>query len=261
MRSLTRRQLLAMAVALPWLLACERAAAAPPLRWQQGPAGLEHAIASTRSEQGRPAVAVHLLRIDPRRHELVVVPAAALGRTLASAADFRSHVGGLAAINGGYFDPQYRPLGLLVSRGRELSHLRKVDHGIFAIAAGRPLLEHARTWHAPPDLEFAVECGPRLLIGGQSPHFRRDDLARRVAIGKDRAGRVVWAVTEGVMQLTEFARLLASAPQNGGPALTDALNLDGGSSAMFDLAAAPLQARVSSAVEVPIGLAVVPRRP
>lgn len=260
MDCIRRCPLLAVVWALSGLLGCRRDVAAAPLLWQAGPPGLEYAVATTQVRGDRPPVTVHLLRIDPKLFELVVVTAAETGRPLAAAADFRQRSGAVAAINGGYFDPQFRPLGLLVSRGRELSHLRKVDHGVFGIAGGRPLLDHARTWHAPPDLEFAVECGPRLLIGGQSPHFRRADLARRVAIGNDARGRVVWAVSEGVVQLDVFAQLLATPHAAGGPAVVDALNLDGGSSAMLDLVAPPLQAQVSSAVQVPIGIAAVARR-
>lgn len=255
----SRRSLLASSLGLVALAACRHPQSMRPLRWQREPSGLEYARTEVPLGTDRASVVIHLLRLDLRRHELRVVLASALGKKLASAEEFRSHSKGLAAINAGYFDPEYRPLGLLVSGGRELAHLRLVDHGVFAIAGGRPLVDHARTFHAPPDLEFAVECGPRLLVAGERPRFRRTDLARRVAIGSDSLGRVVLAVSEGVMGVDEFARALALSEPVGGPGLRDALNLDGGSSAML---AAPLTgstAAVTTAVEVPVGLVVVPR--
>lgn len=238
---------------------CRRAEPAPPLRWQPALPGLEIARAQSRAPGDRLPAAVHLLRVQLAAYELRVVRAVDLGQNLASAEDFRRHAGAVAAINAGYFDPQYRPLGLLVSAGRELAHLRRVDHGVFAVAAGQAFLEHARAWQAPPDLEFAVECGPRLLVDGQVQQFRSGELARRVAIGRDRPGRVVLAVSEGVLSLGEWAATLGRPEAEGGAALVEALNLDGGSSAMLDVAAGAVQLQVTTAVRVPVGLAVVRR--
>lgn len=231
------------------------------MQWHQAVPGLEYASTLSAAAPGHTAAAVHLLRLDLRHLELVVVRAGDMGRPLADAADFRQHLHAFAAINAGYFDPQFKPLGLLVSRGRELSHLRRVDHGVFAIAAGRAFVEHARAWQAPPDLEFAIECGPRLLVNGQPQHFRKDELARRVAVGRDSEGRVVLAVSDGVVSLANWATTLANRQSEGGPQLVDALNLDGGSSAMLDVAAGDLHVRVTTAVQVPIGVAVVARWP
>ncbi len=238
---------------------CQRSEPRKSLQWRQALPGLEYATTLSVTSPGHTAAAVHLLRLELEQFELVVVRAADLGRPLADAAAFRHQARAVVAINAGYFDPQFKPLGLLVSHGRELSHLRRVDHGVFAVAAGRPFVEHARAWQAPPDLEFAVECGPRLLVDGQAQHFRKDELARRVALGRDRQGRVVLAVSDGVVSLANWADTLAGGQRDGGPQLVDALNLDGGSSAMLDVAAGDLQVRVATAVQVPIGVAVVAR--
>ena len=251
----------AVSLAVASLAACQRNEPRLPLQWRQALAGLQYASTVSITSPGYTGAAVHLLRLDLRQFELVVVRAADLGRPLADAADFRQQLNAVAATNAGYFDPQFKPLGLLVSHGRELSHLRRVDHGVFAIAAGRAFVEHARAWQAPPDLEFAIECGPRLLVDGKPQHFRKDELARRVAVGRDAEGRVVLAVSDGVVSLANWAATLGSAESEGGPQLVDALNLDGGSSAMLDVAAGDLHVRVTTAVQVPIGVAVVARSP
>lgn len=251
----------ALGLATGGWLGCQRAEPRQPLQWRTALPGLEYARTHSATSDGHTAAAVHLLRFDLRRFELAVVRGADFGRPLADAAAFREQARGVAAINAGYFDPQYKPLGLLVSGGRELAHLRRVDHGVFAIAAGRAFVEHARAWQAPPDLQFAVECGPRLLVAGRAQHFRKDDLARRVAIGRDGEGRVVLAVSDGVVSLANWAITLGQRQDAGGPQLTDALNLDGGSSAMLDIAAGDLRVGVATAVQVPIGLAVVARLP
>ncbi len=241
------------------IAACGRAGQAGPIPWQALEAGFEHAHVEAKIGAGFAPVPMHLLRIDPRRFALEVVRAADLGRPLADAAAFRIARGGLAAINAGYFDPEYRPLGLLVSGGHRLSRLRKVDHGVFAIAGGRPSIAHARQFVSPVDLEFAVECGPRLIVDGVTLTFKRHDRARRVVIGHDSRDRVVIAVTAGVIRLEELSAFLVRPTEQGGPALQGALNLDGGSSTMLDLDANGVHEAIRSAVQVPVGLVVVGR--
>lgn len=254
-----RTWLLGAASLAAGLAGCRRAEPVAALQWRPALPGLEYARGLSHAAPEHLPAPFHLLRLELGLFELRVARAVDLGQTLASAEDFRKHAGAVAAINAGYFDPQYKPLGLLVSQGRELAHVRRVDHGVFAIAAGRALLEHARAWQPPPDLEFAVECGPRLLVGQAPQHFRSPELARRVAVGSDRQGRVVLAVSEGVLSLAEWAETLGRPEDRGGAALTEALNLDGGSSAMLDVAAGALQVQVTTAVRVPVGLTVVRR--
>lgn len=246
-----------LVAALSW--ACGRTAAPAPLAWQAAVPGFDYVHTTVRPAPAQGEVDVHFVRFEPSRFALQVVLAPVdLHRPLADAAAFRRAVAGLAAINGGYFDPQFHALGLLVSQGKQLSPLRHVDHGVFFVAGNSAGVRHAREWRPPQDLEFAVECGPRLLVDGRPLTFK-PGAARRVAIGVDAAGRIVLAVTEGVLTLAEFADLLARPVAHGGPALVSALNLDGGSSTMLDVAAGLVQAAVRSAVEVPVGLAVVPR--
>lgn len=248
-----------LALTLALLGGCARSAKAKSVQWRQAAPGLEYSQVTLREDPTAAEVSVHFMRVDSKRLALQVVTAPAdLHLPLSDAASFRKAAHGLAAINGGYFDPQFKPLGLLVSQGQELSRVRHVDHGIFYIADGRAGLQHARDWRAPQHLEFAVECGPRLLVDGQPLGFK-PGAARRVAIGADAQDRVVLAVTEGAMTLAELARLLAAPEPRGGPGLTMALNLDGGSSTMLDIDAGPVQIALRSAVQVPVGIAVVAR--
>ena len=247
-------------VSLLWTaLACSRSETTPRLQWHLLAQGFEYARANRAVQADEPAITVHWLRLDPSKVTLEVVQAPTdLAKPLGDAVAFRRKVGGLAAINGGYFDPQWRPLGLLVSQGKELSKLRKVDHGVFALAGNRASVQHAKAWQPPEGLEFAVECGPRLLVDGLPLTFR-PGLARRVALGIDKEGRVVIGVTEGVLTLKAWAELLEMSADHGGPALLQALTLAGGSSTMLDVVAGGLTASVRSAVQVPVGIAVVAR--
>ncbi|MSP90188.1 MAG: phosphodiester glycosidase family protein [Myxococcales bacterium] len=240
------------------LAACGRAPAPEPLRWQSLQPGLEYARAETHTGAGGD-LAIHLVRIVLNRWELVLVDSTATKQPLADARTFREAVGGVLAVNAGYFDPQFQPLGLRVSRGRQLGPLRRVDQGVFTVGAGRAGLQHAKEWVAPAALEFALQCGPRLLVAGSTPAFRDTARARRTALGTDAHGQVVIAATDGALSLAEFAAALAHTARNGGPGLVDALNLDGGSSTMLDLHAGTRAVALKAALGVPVGVAVVAR--
>lgn len=254
--------------ALRWLLAagaspllgCVKSAPPGPVQWATLASGLQWSTTWALAGPDKLRVPVHLLRLRPERFRLGVVRAADHGRTLWDAEGFRTVAGALAAINAGYFDPQWRPLGLLVSDGKQLSRLRRVDHGVFSIAAGRVALDHARQYQPPADLEFAIECGPRLVVDGAPLHFK-PGADRRVALGKSASGAVVIAASDGVLSLAEWAALLAAPESAGGAGLADALNLDGGSSAMLSVADGPFSFDLRSAVQVPVGIAVFLREP
>ncbi len=246
-----------------WLLclatsACARPPQDQPIVWQQLPSGLQYARTTTHVGPDRVSVPIHLIALHPKQFELRVVRAQDHGQVLGEAEFFRSSVGALAAVNAGYFDPQYKPLGLLVSASKTLSRLRKVDHGVFAVAHQQASLQHAKTYTAPADLEFAIECGPRLVVAGEPLHFKPGS-DRRVAIGTNGSGQVVIAATEGVLSLAEWAQWLARPVTTGGAGLSDALNLDGGSSTMMALADGSTAVSVRSALQVPVGIVVLPR--
>ncbi len=242
-------------------LACTRVPSREPLQWQKALPGLDYARAEVVTGQDEQPVGVHLLRLEPRKWQLRVVTPDKMGRQLGSTADFRAAVpGAVAAINGGFFDPAYKPLGLLVDNGQTLSPLRHVDHGVFGIAAHQPLLRHAREWNALPELEFAVECGPRLLVDGKPLTFK-PGFARRTALGSDSQGRVTIIVSDGVLQLSELTSFLQRGEREGGPGLVNALNLDGGPSTMLEIDAGVVHVNVPTPVQVPVGITVSPRSP
>jgi len=144
------------------------------------------------------------------------------------AAGWLTRARGIAAINGGFFDPLSRPLGLLVSGGRRISRFRHVPQGVFSVASNRSAIQHCRD--VSPDeitsMSEAIECGPVLVDAGV-PARVKPQRARRSGIGIDRQGRVIVAVADGPVSLPEWAAFWAS---KQGLACRNALNLDGGPS-------------------------------
>jgi len=201
-------------------------------------------------------------RIDLERHELRVRPLGA-----APFASLRAESDLLAAVNGGFFDPQLRASGLLISESATLALERAGGgSGVLAVAQGRARLL-PRGSRLPPETDFAVQCGPRLIEPDGSIGIRSDDgqRAARTAACIRRGGReldlVVVTSKEalgGGPGLLQLARWLEGPMAAGEPSGCEAaLNLDGGPSTGLVIAGRPALAREPLG-PVPFAL-VIPR--
>ena len=173
----------------------------------------------------RPLDGGHAYRLDLRLVELRVAEARSHGRTGMTAAELAAGTGATLAVNGGFFAPDYRPLGLLVSRGRTLNRLRRADWGVLWVRNGRSHVLHSRAYRHRPHTEFAIQAGPRLVVRGKPLHFKAQS-ARRTALGVLPGGReLVLVVLDRRVSTLALAELLS-----GPLGCRWALNLDGGSS-------------------------------
>jgi|LSQX01.3.fsa_nt_gb uncharacterized protein YigE (DUF2233 family) len=227
-----------------------------PAGWRAVGEGLAYRVVHITASDAGGRATLHVLRVDPRRYRIRLVTAGE-GAT-ATAQEMAERHGAVAAINGGFFDERFRPLGLRVTRGRELRPLRQADWGVFLIRAGKAAIVHTRDYR-PHGVEEALQCGPRLVVNGRVTRLKRQS-ARRACLGIDRQGRVLMVVTEGAdLDATRLARVLRAPEAEGGLACRDALNLDGGPSAQLHVAARGLHLRLPGTWGVPDGLAVFPR--
>jgi uncharacterized protein YigE (DUF2233 family) len=142
----------------------------------------------------------------------------------------------LFAINGGMYNPDYRPVGLYVENGRELvrvntrtgpGNFHMKPNGVFYVAgqfAG--VVETDSFLKQRPPADFATQSGPMLVISGRlHPRFARNGGSRkhRSGVGSRDANRLVFAVSETEVSFGEFARLFRDKLQ-----CKNALFLDGG---------------------------------
>lgn len=139
---------------------------------------------------------------------------------------------GLAAgVNGGYFDPQFRPLGLRVIDGATtspMSHARLLTGVLCGSARGIEILR-VKEFSPKKKYDAAVECGPFLVDRGQpltTLDYSRS--ARRTFALVTRDGKAALGVASD-LTLADLAEALA-APELK---VTRAMNLDGGSSTAF----------------------------
>jgi hypothetical protein len=140
----------------------------------------------------------------------------------------------LAGVNGGYFDPDYRPIGLLVADGRTIVPLQRARllTGVLSELAGKVQIWRVGEFSRQQRADAAIECGPMIVDFGKP--VRGLELARPAR----RSFAAVAANDHAALgfcsdiTLANFATILVL------PLATDfkiqrALNLDGGSSSAF----------------------------
>jgi uncharacterized protein YigE (DUF2233 family) len=138
-------------------------------------------------------------------------------------------------VNGGYFDTDFKPIGLRVIDGTTFSPLRRArlitgillqsDRGIDVIRVS----EFSRT----KKTVAAIQSGPFLVEGNKSIRGLNDaQLARRTFVGIAANDRALLGFCSDV-SLAELANILTTAPIVSDSKIRRAMNLDGGSSSAF----------------------------
>jgi exopolysaccharide biosynthesis protein len=141
----------------------------------------------------------------------------------------RTHA--IAGVNGGYFDPQNAPVGLLITDGKWIAPLRKARllSGVLVITKARMDVMRPTEYSSRKNAIAALQCGPFLVDGGKAVAGLNDARpARRTFVftsGADRAA-IGFCSTVTLAQLGEILATRELKVQR-------ALNLDGGSSSAF----------------------------
>lgn len=138
----------------------------------------------------------------------------------------------LAGVNGGYFDPEGAPVGLLISGGKTIAPFRKARllSGVLAARPGKIEIFRAREFPRRGAWREAIQCGPFLVDHGKSVAGLDDTRsARRTFVLTTSDSRVALGYCAPVT-LARLAEILSAlAPLK----VAKALNLDGGSSSAF----------------------------
>jgi uncharacterized protein YigE (DUF2233 family) len=138
---------------------------------------------------------------------------------------------GVAGVNGGYFDPENAPVGLLISDGKSIAPFRKARllSGVLVVAKTRVELVRSGDYSSRKNVSAAVQCGPFLVDGGKAVAGLNDTRpARRTFVLASASDRAAIGFCSSVT-LAQLGDILAT------PELRTqrALNLDGGSSSAF----------------------------
>lgn len=155
--------------------------------------------------------------------------------------------GCLAGINGGYFDPDYAPIGLLISDGKMIAPLQRARliTGVLAASPREVRILRVHEFSRQQRFNAAVQCGPFLVDLGRSVRgLEKTRTARRTFAAVGNANRAALGFCSDV-SLSELAKILATTRLADDFKIDRALNLDGGSSSAFWVA------RENSAFSIP----------
>jgi Phosphodiester glycosidase len=224
--------------------------------WNALAPGLWYRIWPVEAEDSTTADA-YVFRADPRVVHMTVVDARRSDRKVARAATLRAEAQAYLVVNGGFFDENAEPLGLVVGDGKQMSPLRKVDQGVFLISMGKPLIQHSRD-PLPVAIDAALQSGPRLVVDGRALRLK-PQVSRRTSVCLPGDGTVMVIVVPSPVSLSDLARNLARSATDGGLGCWSALNLDGGPSSQLSVATPGLNLEVEGGWGIPNGLAIGPR--
>ncbi|TJZ85111.1 phosphodiester glycosidase family protein [Paracoccus hibiscisoli] len=147
------------------------------------------------------------------------------------------------AMNAGMFHADYRPVGLLVVDGVELSpivtgasrdNFGMLPNGVFCTGGAQPfqVIESRAFAEARPDCRLASQSGPMLVIDGDlHPRFLVDSDSRyiRNGVGVAPDGQTAWfAISNRPVTFHEFGRFFRD-----GLGVRDALYFDGSISRLY----------------------------
>jgi uncharacterized protein YigE (DUF2233 family) len=138
---------------------------------------------------------------------------------------------GLAGVNGGYFDPENAPVGLVISDGKLIAPFRKAKllSGVLVVAKGRVELLRSSEYSARKTATTALQCGPFLVDGGKPVlGLNGTRPARRTFVLTSGTDRVAIGFCSSVT-LAQLGEILATPELK----VQRALNFDGGSSSAF----------------------------
>ena len=141
----------------------------------------------------------------------------------------------VCGVNGGYFDTEFKPIGLRVVGGTTFLPLRRArlitgillqsDRGIDVVRVGE--------FSGTKKIIAAIQSGPFLVEGNKRIRGLNDSqLARRTFAGIATNDRALVGLCSEV-SLAELANILATAPIAADSKIRRAMNLDGGSSSAF----------------------------
>ena len=170
--------------------------------------------------------------------------------------------GALAGVNGGFFTPEFQPLGLVISDGQRVGSWMKSSllGGVILVKRGRLMLLWREEMGNSDGVTQLVQAGPRLVNHGSAITGLDASKSRaRTFIATDNAGRWMLGLCE-YTSLAGLAEILSSVELIPGFQINRALNLDGGkSSALWLRTAAGQEVSESEFTSVRNFVALFPR--
>lgn len=202
---------------------------------------------------------IHAFQIDPAKFKIDVATTSD-EKNGATAEELAKRLNALVAINGGFFTPEHKSIGLIIKDGREINPIHKTSWwSIFAMSGNKASIYSPKEFASARDIRMALQVGPRLAVGGKIPKLK-ESLAERSAVGITTEGKVIIAITQGRgISMDELARIMSYPPPEGGLGCPNAMALDGGSSSQLYARFKKFELKLPGLARVTNGLAVLPK--
>ncbi len=207
-----------------------------PAQWtvrsQAGPVKLPGGAIQVKKQLAGPTEAeLNLILFTAGKYEMRVVHQPERDKGVSLATKMRE-LGAIAGCNGGYFTPDFLPLGLEVSDGVRSGTFQRSSllGGVFLVRHGRPAMVWKDEYIEQKGVTQLLQAGPRLVhaglpVAGLEATKRR----ARTFILTDQAGN--WALgTCKSVTLRELSDLLSTRALLPEVTVKRALNFDGGNS-------------------------------
>jgi exopolysaccharide biosynthesis protein len=200
---------------------------------ERGQGGIVHRHLALEDSETNDSATIDLALFSTKACTLRVIDQPAPPRT--ALAQVMRQESCFASVNGGYFDPDYAPIGLLISDGKVIAPLRRARliTGVLAASPREVKILRVSEFSKKQKFNAAVQCGPFLVDTGRSVRgLEKTREARRTFAAAGPANRAALGFCSGV-SLSELAKILATARLADDFKIDRALNLDGGSSSAF----------------------------
>jgi len=141
----------------------------------------------------------------------------------------------VVGVNGGFFKPDFTPVGLLISEGKLIAPLQpaRLMTGILSASTREVRIQRLREFSRQEKANAAVQSGPFLVDHYQAiPGLNDSHVARRTFVVTGTNDRAALGTCSEV-SLAELAAILTTTRLADDLKIQRALNLDGGSSSAF----------------------------
>jgi Phosphodiester glycosidase len=198
---------------------------------EPGRAGIVHRHVVLENANGNKSAVVELAIFSAKSRTLRVIDNPT-GETLSATISREKCVVG---VNGGFFKPDFTPVGLLISDGKLIAPLQpaRLMTGILSASTNEVRIQRLREFSRQEKANAAVQSGP-FLADHHEPVPSLDDshVARRTFVATGTNDRVVLGTCSEV-SLAELAAILTTTQLADDLKIQRALNFDGGSSSAF----------------------------
>ena len=195
--------------------------------WETSGFGIETCTLSWKNNETTFATSVFLLRFDTNLIQTRIL----YQKRLTTAKEMAESEGAMAVINASFFDPNGRPLGLIVRNEQIIQRIPQrgmLNSGIFFLKNNRPYIYHRNEFNMN-DVSEAIQSFPRLISNGTpiKQIRNKNEAKRRSGIALDFKGNIIIYATDSHfvgISLNDLQNLLLTPQLN----IRSALNLDGG---------------------------------